>query len=329
MLAVPADGAVRWGNEQRCAALLPAATMRGDGGGLHRRQAPQCMPSSDATGCRRPPKPPRQTHGARGAARRRGPAGTALPPQPGEARFPTEAPPRPSMAPRPIAHARAPASPGGASKAAINPAGITTAPITGTTSSSAIRPYCAERLKWEAAMGEVAVPAISDESTSIRGWPTKAGAGASWRRRRQGRGRCMRAGPTRARTVLQMNAEPAAMAIFIRPGAPRARPPPVHRVCCAPRVAVIGTRAAATIAEQPVILVINPRDQRGPRGLRRRRRARRRAVFPGKRPAWQGPTPFATRQNPRPDARIAAGGPGRRRVRADRRIEGEDARTGP
>ena len=110
---------------------------------------------------------------------------------------------------------------------------------------------------------------------------------------------------------------------------PTARPPPVHRICCAPRVAVIGTRAAATIAEQPVILVINPRDQRGPRGLRRRRRPRRRAVFPGKRPAWQGPSPFATRQNPRPDARIAAGGPGRRRVRADRRIEGEDARTGP
>lgn len=121
-------------------------------------------------------------------------------------------------APAPSPTARAPASPGGASKAAITPAGITTAPITGTTSSSAIRPYCAERLKWEAAMGEVAVPAISDESTSIRGWPTKAGAGASWRRRRQGRGRCMRAGPTRARTVLQMNAEPAAMAIFIRPG---------------------------------------------------------------------------------------------------------------
>lgn len=99
----------------------------------------------------------------------------------------------------------------------------------------------------------------------------------------------MRAGPTRACTVLQMNAEPAAMANFIRHGAPRPRPPPVHRVCCAPRVDVIGTRAAATIAEQPVILVINPRDQRGPRGLRRRRRARRRAVFPGKRPAWQAP----------------------------------------
>lgn len=52
MLAVPADGAVRWGDEQRCAALLPAATMRGGGGGLRRRQAPRCRPSSDARGAR-------------------------------------------------------------------------------------------------------------------------------------------------------------------------------------------------------------------------------------------------------------------------------------
>ena len=49
----------------------------------------------------------------------------------------------------------------------MTPAGITIIPITGTASRFANSPYSAIRLKCAAAIGAVAVPAISDDSTAI------------------------------------------------------------------------------------------------------------------------------------------------------------------
>ncbi len=68
--------------------------------------------------------------------------------------------------PCPITQSAGPASPKGASSAAITAIGITTSPIAGTDRRFATSPYSASRLKVAAPIGAVARPATAEENTS-------------------------------------------------------------------------------------------------------------------------------------------------------------------
>ncbi len=101
--------------------------------------------------------------------------------------------------PRPITQSGSASSPKGAARAAIAPAGMTTAPITGTVSRLAISPKSAMRLKCAAPYGAVANPATSDDITTVKaGLPQRGTRGA--RKLRHGVKPCDQAPPSPQKT---------------------------------------------------------------------------------------------------------------------------------